>query len=313
MAVPDPTLLRVCPFLGLPDDPGSHYSFPELGHRCHAKTKVIPLDLGYQATFCLGGGYQDCARFQKATRPVPAWHPAADSPDLVHTVHSAPAAHPSAPASPRRRNLRRTLAGRVLSSLAGLLMIVLLVAGVWIVANLTNPGRGGGLNEAGSASPTPFTAAQSPLPAAVATAAPAEPSFAPTAEPGVQTSPPPNPTLSPSAEPTPLIRVVREGESLSLIAAEYGLTWIDIARANELQNPDTLYVGQRLLIPTGPVPTGPLPTAVTAVHVVGSGETLAGIAARYGVSERRIAQANDIEDPDLIYVGQRLVIPPPTP
>ncbi|MCU0507200.1 MAG: LysM peptidoglycan-binding domain-containing protein [Anaerolineae bacterium] len=45
------------------------------------------------------------------------------------------------------------------------------------------------------------------------------------------------------------------------------------------------------------------------VHVVRSGETLASIARNYGVSASAIARANGISNPDLIRVGQRLVIP----
>ncbi len=45
------------------------------------------------------------------------------------------------------------------------------------------------------------------------------------------------------------------------------------------------------------------------VHVVRSGETLASIARQYGVSASALARANGIANPDLIRVGQRLVIP----
>ena len=44
-------------------------------------------------------------------------------------------------------------------------------------------------------------------------------------------------------------------------------------------------------------------------HVVGSGETLGGIAAQYGVSRGDLMAANGINDPNLIREGQRLVIP----
>jgi hypothetical protein len=44
-------------------------------------------------------------------------------------------------------------------------------------------------------------------------------------------------------------------------------------------------------------------------HYVRRGETLASIGRRYGVSYWAIAQANGISNPNLIYAGQRLVIP----
>lgn len=56
----------------------------------------------------------------------------------------------------------------------------------------------------------------------------------------------------------------------------------------------------------------PTPTpenGATTIHVVQRGETLFSIAQRYGVTIEAIAQANQIADPTVIYVGQRLIIP----
>jgi LysM repeat protein len=44
-------------------------------------------------------------------------------------------------------------------------------------------------------------------------------------------------------------------------------------------------------------------------HVVVSGDTLAKIAQRYGVSMYAIAAANNIANLNLIYRGQTLIIP----
>ncbi len=46
-----------------------------------------------------------------------------------------------------------------------------------------------------------------------------------------------------------------------------------------------------------------------SVHIVQYGETLSAIAARYGTTASALAQANGIANPNLIYVGQRLVVP----
>jgi putative chitinase len=61
-----------------------------------------------------------------------------------------------------------------------------------------------------------------------------------------------------------------------------------------------------------------LPTAVMAApaynghyHKVRHGETLSEIAKHYGVSLWALAEANDIENPNTIYAGQHLYIPPP--
>ncbi len=57
------------------------------------------------------------------------------------------------------------------------------------------------------------------------------------------------------------------------------------------------------------------------IHVVRRGDTVGNLAWQYGVSSRAIVAANRLKNPDLIYVGQRLLIPlpggptprPPTP
>lgn len=54
-------------------------------------------------------------------------------------------------------------------------------------------------------------------------------------------------------------------------------------------------------------PASSVPTS--GVHVVNSGESLSGIAARYGLSSRDLSAANNITDPNAIRIGQRLRIP----
>jgi LysM repeat protein len=49
----------------------------------------------------------------------------------------------------------------------------------------------------------------------------------------------------------------------------------------------------------------------TVTHVVKRGETLSVIAEAYGVSTQAIVEANDLEDPNHIVTGQRLIIPAP--
>ncbi|MGC8780894.1 MAG: LysM peptidoglycan-binding domain-containing protein [Anaerolineae bacterium] len=47
------------------------------------------------------------------------------------------------------------------------------------------------------------------------------------------------------------------------------------------------------------------------IHVVRRGDTVGNLAWQYGVSSRAIVQANHLRNPNLIYVGQRLIIPVP--
>ncbi len=51
---------------------------------------------------------------------------------------------------------------------------------------------------------------------------------------------------------------VRAGDTLYRISLKFGLTWDKIAQGNSITNPDRIYAGQVLCIPTGastPTPT----------------------------------------------------------
>jgi lipoprotein-anchoring transpeptidase ErfK/SrfK len=117
----------------------------------------------------------------------------------------------------------------------------------------------------------------------------------------------------------PIVHIVQRGENLFRIGLRYGVTVDVLAAANGILNPNHIYVGQRLIIPTGsaPAPSSPVPS--TGTYVVRPGDTLFRIALRHGVSLWSLARANGIQNPSLIYVGQVLRIPsgsvstPPSP
>jgi LysM repeat protein len=120
---------------------------------------------------------------------------------------------------------------------------------------------------------------------------------------------------------------VRAGDYRSAIAARFGVTVTAIVQANNITNPNLIRVGQQLWIPgagapaptASPTPTGtseptatPQPTETPAggfYYTVRSGDTLSGIAARFGTTVTAIMQANNITNPNLIRVGQQLWIP----
>jgi len=98
--------------------------------------------------------------------------------------------------------------------------------------------------------------------------------------------------------------VVQWGENLTRIARRYGTTVWAIAQANGIWNIDYIRAGQVLWIPAyGPTP-GPW-----RIYIVQPGDTLSGIAWRFGTTMWAIAQVNGIWNPHLIYIGQRLYIP----
>jgi LysM repeat protein len=103
------------------------------------------------------------------------------------------------------------------------------------------------------------------------------------------------------------VHVVQWGESLSIIAAQYGVTVNAIAEANGISNPNFVYAGQRLVIPAGAVPASP--SGPTSTYVVQRGDTLRTIASRYGTTVTNLASWNSLWNPDFIYVGQVLRVP----
>lgn len=116
-------------------------------------------------------------------------------------------------------------------------------------------------------------------------------------------------TTAPTAEPTPsplteTTYTVRRGDTLFRIGLAYGISWVQIAEANGIVNPNQIFAGQVLKIPVKAA--GPAPQFT---HTVKAGETLYLISLQYGVAWPTIAAANKLESPYVIYAGQTLIIP----
>jgi LysM repeat protein len=104
-----------------------------------------------------------------------------------------------------------------------------------------------------------------------------------------------------------LIHVVKRGENLYRIALRYGTTVQAIAARNGICNPNRIYAGQRLVIPTSC--SGGSYTGGGWWYVVRHGDTLFSIARRYGTSVWALQRANHLANANYIYAGQRLLIP----
>ena len=105
---------------------------------------------------------------------------------------------------------------------------------------------------------------------------------------------------------------VQWGDTLSGIAWQYGTTANALMQANNLGS-DFIYEGQKLCVPAaGEMSQGPSmysEQATSTYYTVRAGDTLAGVALRFGVTQTAIIQANNLPNASLIYVDQRLVIP----
>ena len=61
----------------------------------------------------------------------------------------------------------------------------------------------------------------------------------------------PAPTHTPAPTPTPLVYVIQPGDTLLGVALQYDVTLEELQQANGVLKPETLQIGQELIIPTG--------------------------------------------------------------
>lgn len=109
--------------------------------------------------------------------------------------------------------------------------------------------------------------------------------------------------------------VVGRGDTLSAIAARNGTTVRALKALNGLSG-DTIYVGQKLLVPDTAGTTGSQSSTgaassggSTTTYTVQAGDTPSGIARRFGISARELMAANGITDARRLYVGRELKVP----
>ncbi len=140
--------------------------------------------------------------------------------------------------------------------------------------------------------------------------------------PGGSREPGPAPTSPASTASRPegtTSYTVQRGDSLSVIAQRHNTSVRNLQNLNNLSN-DVIRVGQTLVVPErsgSPRPSQarsseerPAATADSgARHVVRSGETPGGIAARYNVTVDELMKANNISDPRRLQIGQELIVP----
>ena len=92
---------------------------------------------------------------------------------------------------------------------------------------------------------------------------------------------------------------VQSGDTLSGIAVKFGTTVANLSNLNGISNPNKINVGQLLYVKG---------TAKTSTYTVKSGDTLSGIASKYGTTTKALQSLNGITNPNLIYAGQKLIV-----
>ncbi len=92
---------------------------------------------------------------------------------------------------------------------------------------------------------------------------------------------------------------VQDGDVLSLIASDYGVSTNSIIWSNNLKNADAIKPGMVLKIP-----------AITGVvYTIKTGDTVASIAKKYSADSDKILSFNKLSPTDSLDIGQEITIP----
>ncbi len=110
--------------------------------------------------------------------------------------------------------------------------------------------------------------------------------------------------VPPSPAPQYITYVIQPGDTLSGIAQRFGTSVRTLAELNGISDPDKIYAGNTIRVPENGSSGGSAPVYYT----IRPGDTLSGIALKYGTTVSALARLNGISDPDKIYAGDRIRI-----
>lgn len=125
------------------------------------------------------------------------------------------------------------------------------------------------------------------------------------------------------AATTPSSYRVVSGDTVSSIAAKYGLSTASVLALNGLGWSSLIFPGQILQLTSSPVtpptpatpPVNAPPTAASPIasaevnYTITRGDTISAIASRFGVSTQAVLAINKLGWSTIIYPGQKIVIP----
>ncbi|WP_406293283.1 LysM peptidoglycan-binding domain-containing protein [Embleya sp. NBC_00888] len=94
---------------------------------------------------------------------------------------------------------------------------------------------------------------------------------------------------------------VQSGDTLTAISEMFGATVGQLVEWNKIPNPDLIQIGQKLIVNESDTPHD-------TFYTVKPGDTLTAIARKYGTNVEQLVTWNGIPNPDLINVGQRLIV-----
>lgn len=102
--------------------------------------------------------------------------------------------------------------------------------------------------------------------------------------------------------------IIRTGDTLYSVARKHGVSYQSILQLNAVKNPEKIYVGQRIRIPSSPK-DGSVGDQNYREHRVKKGETLFGIARETGISVTTLKEINKLSDSYVLKEGSILKVP----
>lgn len=119
-----------------------------------------------------------------------------------------------------------------------------------------------------------------------------------------------------SAPPEASVYIVQDGDFLGNIAIAHQTTIAQLIEVNNLENPDKIYGGMKLIIPLAKRQAAnersskrPIKKKKVIIEVP-KGFTLSRISKTYGVSIAKIVRANEkLNNPDMLQAGMKILIP----
>ena len=104
------------------------------------------------------------------------------------------------------------------------------------------------------------------------------------------------------------IHIVKSGDTLSSISKFYSINKDLIIKLNNLKDENYIFVGQNLIISESSENLIKQSDLINNYHIVQTGENLTDISNKYNLKVKELIEINNINNPDSIKVGQKLII-----
>jgi len=104
------------------------------------------------------------------------------------------------------------------------------------------------------------------------------------------------------------IHIVKSGDSIWSISKLYSINKDLIIKLNSLKNENYIYVGQNLIISEPNIKSAQSSNLINDYHIVKLGESLTDISNKYKLNAGYLIEINNLDNPDSLTVGQKLLL-----